>query len=149
MPGKRRVVSYRRHADALEKKDVTRAREVPGKINTLVGSHFRYEEEHLYPALKVFLGEYVDELLKEHDGVIATARACAELLKKEALTDQESKDAALAARQLLVHVSNCDALAILSERFDQKQIDALSDAFMAARNAGVPLLEWAQTIRGR
>jgi len=65
------------------------------------------------------------------------------------LTDQESKDAALAARQLLVHVSNCDGLAILSERFDQKQIDTLSDAFMAARNAGVPLLEWAQTIRGR
>ena len=101
---------------ALESKNVVSARNILGRINILVGPHFRYEEETLYPTLRIFLGEYVDQLLKEHDGVINTARACAELLGKDKLTVKEAKQAAQAATALLVHVSNCDGLAILSER---------------------------------
>ena len=132
---------------ALQAKDVSKAREVLGKLDTLVGPHFRFEEEALYPALKVFLGEYVDELLKEHDGVIGTARTCAELLQKESLTDQEAQQAAHAARALLVHVSNCDGLAILSERLKAEELKELGTKFQAARKASVPLLQWASTIR--
>lgn len=94
--------------EALQKKDVKKAREILGRLNVVVGPHFRYEEETLYPALRVFLGEYVDQLLSEHDGVIDTARTCAELLQKDKLTDEEGQQAANAARALLVHVSNCD-----------------------------------------
>ena len=134
---------------ALQKKEVTRAREILGKLNVLVGPHFRYEEETLYPALRVFLGEYVDQLLKEHDGVIDTARQCAQLLNKDNLTDEEAKQAASAARALLVHVSNCDGLAILSERLDRKELDCLADKFAAVRKAGVSLLDWAEKIRNK
>jgi len=132
---------------ALEAKDVPKARDVLGKLNTLVGPHFRFEEEALYPTLRVFLGEYVDELLKEHDGVIETARTCAKLLEKDSLTDAEAKEAARAARALLIHVSNCDGLAILSERLKKAQLDELGVRFESARKAGVPLLDWADTIR--
>jgi hypothetical protein len=132
---------------ALQLKDVSKAREILGNLDTLVGPHFRFEEEALYPTLRVFLGEYVDELLKEHDGVIETARTCAQLLEKTSLTDEESKQAAHAARALLVHVSNCDGLAILSERLKPEELDKLGDEFHRARAAGVPLLEWADTIR--
>ncbi len=134
---------------ALQLKDVAKAREILGNINVLVGPHFRYEEETLYPALRVLLGEHVDQLLKEHDGVIATARSCADLLKKDNLTDGEAKQAANAARTLLIHVSNCDGLSILSERLNNKEIDNLSEKLAAAREAGVPLLDWAKTIRGK
>src|SRR3989338_1491263 len=99
--------------DALKAKDVVKARKILGDINTAVGPHFRYEEETLYPTLRVFLGEYVDQLVFEHDGVIDTARTCATLLEKDNLTDEEAGQAAEAARKLLVHVSNCDGLAIL------------------------------------
>ncbi|MGD9039846.1 MAG: hemerythrin domain-containing protein [Desulfobacteraceae bacterium] len=132
---------------ALEAKNVIKAREILDGLNTLVGPHFRFEEEALYPTLRVFLGEYVDELLSEHDGVIETARSCADLLEKDSLTDDEAKDAAHAARALLVHVSNCDGLAILSERLKQEDLDELGVKFEGAREAGVPLLEWADTIR--
>lgn len=135
--------------NALRAKDVGLAREVLGKLNELVGPHFRFEEEALYPALRTFLGEYVDELLTEHDGVIATAKACAQLLEKDTLTDQEAEEAARAARALLVHVSNCDGLAILCERLDPKEFDYLAQGFSASRAAGVPLLQWADTIRRR
>lgn len=132
---------------ALEARDIVRAREVLGNLNILVGPHFRYEEESLYPALRVFLGDYVDQLLKEHDQVIETARVCAELLSKNSLTEEEANQAATAARQLLIHVSNCDGLAILSERLKPEELEELGEMFMAAREAGVPLLEWAEKIR--
>ncbi|MBZ0110781.1 MAG: hemerythrin domain-containing protein [Candidatus Scalindua rubra] len=135
--------------EALQSNDVVTARKILGKINVVVGPHFRYEEETLYPALRVLLGEYVDQLLKEHDGVITTASSCAELLKKDSLTDEEAKQAITAARELLVHVSNCDGLSILSERLEEKEIDNLSEKLVAARKAGVPLLDWAETIRGK
>jgi hypothetical protein len=79
--------------------------------------------------------------------VIDTARSCAELLQKESLTDEEAQQAASAARALLVHVSNCDGLAILTERLKPEELDQLAEKFAAAREAGVPLLEWAETIR--
>lgn len=135
--------------DALQSKDAVKARKILGNINVIVGPHFRYEEETLYPALRVLLGEYVDQLLKEHDGVIATARSCADLLKKDSLTDQESKQAASAARALLIHVSNCDGLSILSERLSKKELDHLGDKLATARKAGVSLLDWAATIRNK
>lgn len=133
--------------DALQSKDVSKAREVLGRIDVLVRPHFRFEEESLYPTLRVFLGEYVDQLLEEHNGVIDTARSCAELLQKESLTDEEARQAANAARAVLVHVSNCDGLAILTERLTSEELDRLGDKFAAARKAGIPLLEWADTIR--
>jgi hypothetical protein len=132
---------------ALGSKDVGNARDILGSLNVLVGPHFRYEEETLYPTLRVFLGEYVDQLIKEHDGVINTARACAELLGKDKLTDEEAKQAADAARTLLIHVSNCDGLAILSERLDKKELEDLGEKLSAAREKGVSLLDWAAKIR--
>ncbi|MFZ5801415.1 MAG: hemerythrin domain-containing protein [Candidatus Omnitrophota bacterium] len=132
---------------ALDSKDIVKARDILGRINVLVGPHFRYEEETLYPTLRIFLGEYVDQLLKEHDNVIGTAQACVQLLSKDKLADEDAREAAEAARALLVHVSNCDGLAILSERLDKKELDNLGEKFQAARNAGVSLLDWAAKIR--
>lgn len=132
---------------ALREKDVAKAREILGELNVLTGPHFRYEEEYLYPALRSLLGEYVDQLYSEHDTVISTAKVCANLLSKDVLTDEEAAEAEKAAMALLVHVSNCDGLAILSERFNQEEIDDLGNRFAEARDANVPLLEWADTIR--
>jgi len=136
-------------AEALDAKDVRKAREILGNINVLVGPHFRYEEESLYPALKKLLGEYVDQLFGEHDGVISTAKTAATLLAKETLTEEELALAKKAALGILVHVSNCDGLAILSERFSKEELEGLGARFEGARKAGVPLIEWADTIRKR
>ncbi|GMR04547.1 MAG: hypothetical protein BMS9Abin23_0445 [Thermodesulfobacteriota bacterium] len=132
---------------AIKEKDLARAREILGQLDTLTGPHFRYEEEYLYPALRTFLGEYVDQLISEHDNIVETAKVCAELLSKDTLTDQESEDAQRAAMALLIHVSNCDGLAILSERFSAEELDNLAQRFLEAREKNVPLLEWADTIR--
>lgn len=134
---------------ALRAKEVDRARAILGELDSMVGPHFRFEEEALYPALRELLGEYVDQLIAEHDGVIETARRCAELLERTSLTDEEASQAAAAARALLVHVSNCDGLAILSERLMAEELGRLGERLAQARKEGVSLLEWATTIRPR
>ncbi|MBI2869836.1 MAG: hemerythrin domain-containing protein [Chloroflexi bacterium] len=134
-------------AAAAEAGDIARAREILGRIDAMVGPHFRYEEETLYPALREYLGEYVDNLVAEHDGAIATARLAAKLLSRDSLTAEEGKAAARAARALLVHVSNCDGLNILAERLPQNRLDELGVRFAKSRAEGLPLLRWADTIR--
>ncbi|MFQ5874307.1 MAG: hemerythrin domain-containing protein [Dehalococcoidia bacterium] len=136
-------------ASAAEKGDLDTARATLGAIDKLVGPHFRYEEEALYPSMKEFLGEYVDRLIEEHDGAIDTAKTAAGLLAKPSLTADEAGAAANAARALLVHVSNCDGLNILAERFSKTKLDELADHFQKSRDAGVPLLQWADTVRAR
>lgn len=136
-------------ASAAEARDVAKAGEILGQIDTLVGPHFRYEEESLYPALREFLGDYVDSLIEEHGGAIDTAKTAAKVLSQPSLTKEEGQVVSKAARALLVHVSNCDGLNILAERFSQKRLDELADAYAKSRAAGVPLLRWADTIRKR
>tara|TARA_B100000315_G_scaffold46871_1_gene41641 strand:- start:15 stop:509 length:495 start_codon:yes stop_codon:yes gene_type:complete len=136
-------------ASAAESGDLDTARTTLGDINVAVGPHFRYEEESLYPAMKEFLGEYVDRLIEEHDGAIKTARVAAQILSQSSVSAEEGKAAAGAARALLIHVSNCDGLNILAERFSQAKLDQLADAFQKSRDQGVPLLEWAEKIRER
>jgi predicted sugar kinase len=136
-------------AAAIERGDIEKARATLGEINVLVGPHFRYEEEALYPAMKEFLGEYVDSLVDEHDGAISTALTAVSLLDKPSISPEEAKEAAKATRALLVHVSNCDGLNILAERLPQEQLEKLAGRYEEARAAGVPLLKWAETIRAR
>ncbi|MDP2719659.1 MAG: hemerythrin domain-containing protein [Dehalococcoidia bacterium] len=134
-------------AGYLESADIDKARGVLDRINKMVGPHFRFEEEDLYPALRIFLGEYVDQLLGEHDGAIGAAKVLVTLLGKDTITPEEGKEAAKAARALLVHVSNCDGLAILGERLPAQELTRLGAALATSREAGVTLLDWAETIR--
>ena len=134
-------------ADAAEDGDVVKAGGILGQIDALIGPHFRYEEETLYPAMKEFLGDYVDSLIEEHGGAIDTAKTAAKVLSQSSISEEEGQVVAKAARALLVHVSNCDGLNILTERFSQEKLDKLGEAFAQSRVAGVPLLCWADTIR--
>ncbi|MEW6141797.1 MAG: hemerythrin domain-containing protein [Chloroflexota bacterium] len=136
-------------AGAAEVGDLDKARKILGDIDTLVGPHFRYEEESLYPTLREFLGDYVDTLIGEHDGAIETAKTAARLLSQSTLSGEERKAVSKAARALLVHVSNCDGLNILTERLSPGQLDDLGTHYAESRGAGVPLLRWADTIRNR
>jgi hypothetical protein len=57
------------------------------------------------------------------------------------------ENAKKAAMALLIHVSNCDGFAILSERFTSEELEELGQKFEESRKAGILLLEWADTIR--
>lgn len=136
-------------AGTLRQRDVPRARELLGSLDRLTGPHFRFEEEALYPALRQFLGDYVDKLLSEHDGAIAKANGLAALLQKDELTQDEAGAAIADVSSLLIHVSDCDGLAILMEKLGDPDMARIADNVLACRQADVPLLRWAEEIRGK
>ncbi|MDP2675027.1 MAG: hemerythrin domain-containing protein [Dehalococcoidia bacterium] len=136
-------------AGTLRQRDLPRARELLGSLDRLTGPHFRFEEEALYPALRQFLGDYVDKLLSEHDGAIAKANGLAELLQRDSLSQDEAGAAIADVSSLLIHVSDCDGLAIIMEKMSEQELGQIADTVMACREADVSLLRWAQEIRGK
>jgi hypothetical protein len=136
--------------DAFGARDLARARDLLGQIAALTGPHFRYEEESLYPNLvDVFGVEYVDKLLGDHDGAIRTARRLVELASLDRLDDAQVAEAVAGARSILPHVSDCDGLSIMVERFPDERIDTILDTRQRALTADVDLLTWAGGIRNR
>ncbi len=138
--------------DKLEKKDPQGAREILGKLNTFVGPHFRYEEEGLYPALRPILEDYVDSLIEDHDGAIATARKLAEIVQKDTLTDADAQEGRQGVLSILPHVSDCDGLSVFMESIQKvhpEEIEQIAHKIEECREAGLPLLEWADTVRLR
>ncbi len=84
-------------ASAAEARNVTKARDILGQIDKMVGPHFRYEEDQLYSTLREFLGDYADSLVAEHDGFIDTAKTAAKLLSQSSLSEGEGKAVAKGA----------------------------------------------------
>lgn len=87
---------------AIKVKNIAKARESLEYLNTILGPHFRYEEETLYQLLKIFLGEYIDDLISNHDVIAEFAKKTIELFKKETLSDEESEQTAKATQKLLI-----------------------------------------------
>jgi hypothetical protein len=136
-------------AASLRQHDVAQARELLASLDRLAGPHFRFEEEALYPALRQFLGDYVDKLVSEHDGAIAKANGLAGLLQKDSITQEEAGAAMSDVSSLLIHVSDCDGLAIIMEKMSEQELGQIASIVMTCREADVPLLRWAEEIRGK
>ncbi len=136
-------------ASALRRRDIPEARQLLASLDRLAGPHFRFEEEALYSTLRQFLGEYVDKLLSEHDDAIGKANGLAELLQKDELTQDEAAAAIAGVSSLLIHVSDCDGLAIIMEKVSDHELGLVADKITSCREANVPLLKWAREIRGK
>jgi hypothetical protein len=136
--------------DAFRARDSAEARALTVRIAALTGPHFRYEEESLYPSLvDVFGADYVEKLLGDHDGAVRTARRLVELAAVDDLTDAQVEEAVAAARSILPHVSDCDGLSIMVERFPTDRIESIFETRQRALDDDVDLLTWAADIRSR
>jgi hypothetical protein len=136
--------------DAAGERDVAGFRERLAAIAAATGPHFRYEEEALYPALVPFFGgEYVDQLLADHDRAITAARRLAELAAQEALAEDDAAEAVRLARGVLPHVSDCEGLSIMVELFADADVEPLLRARESALGEPLDLLTWASEVRKR
>lgn len=137
--------------DALKSRNVEKALEILFRLDVLTGPHFRFEEESFYPALTQFFGpDYTEHLLRAHDRVIRTAKELAGVLGKGEISETEGQALAERVRtQVLPHPVECEGLGIFAERLGRKELEEIAQNLAACRNAGLPLLEWATTIRER
>lgn len=132
---------------SLKSKNVMDSKKTLEKINNICGPHLRFEEEHLYPELKRFMGDYVDRLYMENDMLIHTVRSFFALLDKGSLTDQEVFQAIDAVKMLLVHICNSEGILLLSENLGEKELVRLTQENVTCKKDGVPMLKWADTMR--
>lgn len=135
---------------AFQDRDRERIQDLMNKTAEYTGPHFRYEEEALYPGLVGLYGEsYIESLLEDHDGAIASARRLVELAGQPELTDADVQEAIGLIRGLLPHVSDCEGLSIMVERLPEEKVDTVLEARDRARQEDLNLLEWADSVRER
>lgn len=134
---------------AIGERDLLTARGLLGQLNALAGPHFRFEEESLYPALRPFFSGYVDKLYSDHDGAIQTARWLVDRVSQEHISPEQALEGRQQALNLLIHVSDCQGLAIIMERMPRSDLDYIAERMLAARADGKTLLDWAGSIRQR
>jgi len=137
--------------DAIRGLDATKAFEYLIILDKLGGPHFRFEEETMYPVMKRFYGEeYYTRLLEEHDRVIRAATQIAETLGKGTIKAEDAQKLVKTIQnEIMPHPITCSGLEIFMERLSPEELDEIAESIVPARDAGVPLLEWADTIRAR
>jgi hypothetical protein len=136
--------------EAFGARDRSRVSTLLAETARLTGPHFRYEEEALYPVLsRIFGSPYIEHLFEEHDGAIGRARALVALAESDQLTDEDAARAVRLVREILPHVSDCDGLSVMVEVLPAEPVRSVFAARDRAFEAGLGLLEWADTIRGR
>lgn len=136
-------------AGAFGDRDAGRARALIVAVAEATGPHFRYEEA-MYPQLTGIFGDaYVGKLLADHDGAIRNARELLWLAGHDELTAEQAGRGTELTRQILLHVSECDRLAIMVETLPDDLVGRILRARKAALDAGLDLLTWAATARDR
>ncbi len=120
------------------------------RLDILTGPHFRYEEESLYPALIEVYGEaYINKLLTDHDLAIARAKKLNSMIDTGSKDRDDIEECINTVRSILPHVSDCEGLSIMVERFNDGIISTICHAMENARKENLPLIEWSETARNR
>lgn len=128
--------------DALEGGDLETVGEIAEASDELLGPHFRFEDDHLYPVLTRFFGEErVHEMKKYHYGAAEGIQRMKELAHEEDLSEDEVEEARELLRDFYTHVSDCDGLRILAMRLDEETDRELTDAFRDIREQDLLLTE--------
>ncbi|WP_171075164.1 hemerythrin domain-containing protein [Nonomuraea basaltis] len=142
--------------DAFKSGEYARVSKLVAALSAMIGPHFRYEEEALYPGLRSIFGSaYVDKLLSDHDDTIRNIRELTELAELAMLNDLEEIGEGQAewgielAREILPYVSDCDGLSLMVETLPEDDVVHILATRDVARETNIDLLTWARTIRPR
>jgi hypothetical protein len=137
-------------SDTFRRREPAESRGILARIATLTGPHFRYEEEVMYPSLvEIFGQEYVSKLYGDHNRLIDSAERLVQLTGKNDWTDEEVEEGLELVRGMLPHVSDCDGLSIMVERFSETTVKSILDARERCNQEGIDLLRWARELRKR
>ena len=123
-----------RMRQAITKGDIPEVRRILDSADGLLGSHFKFEELHLYPALTGFVGEDgVRQLIREHDSIFQGVGDLAALARKETWSDAERSSALESLGLVGDHPENCDDLCQYIAHLPASEQAALLDRMQAIR----------------
>lgn len=129
--------------DAIEKTDTDLASNLVEELDQIMGPHFRVEEEALYPMLVEYLGdENVKELLSEHQRAVETLYNFKKCINNKTWLSQHREEALNKLQGFFMHVTGCDGLSIIIERFSEQQKAKLANHLDIVHSEARPLTQW-------
>lgn len=137
--------------EAVSKRDATRSLEILLRLDKLTGPHFRWEEESFYPAhARIFGQQYLEYLLGVHDRIVRRGKELATILAKGEITEEEAKTLPEVIRNdVLPHPIECDGITLLTTKLSRHELEKMAEDLIRCRKEGIPLLEWAETIKDK
>ncbi len=129
--------------EAIRKIDTKQASEIVERLDSIMGPHFRVEEEALYPMLTEYLGqENIQNLLSEHQEAVEVLYNFKKYIGDEAWLSAHREEVLKKLVGLFMHVTSCDGLSIIIERFSDRQKTKLADYLDHVRTQSQPLTQW-------
>lgn len=128
--------------EALENGDLETVGEIAEASDRMLGPHFAFEDDHLYPVLTRFFGEErVHEMKKYHYGASRGIARMKDLAAEENLSGEEVREARELLQDFYTHVADCDGLRILAMRLGEEEDQELTEAFRDIRQQDILLTE--------
>lgn len=126
-----------RHGDSSE------ARRIVNSLDVIMGPHFRVEEEALYPMLKEYFGEEkVQRLLEEHSVATEAMNEFKQNIGNETYVKEHGEVVLKKLQGFFMHVTSCDGLSIIIEKFPEDQKRKLAFHLAKVRAEAIPLTLW-------
>jgi hemerythrin HHE cation binding domain-containing protein len=123
--------------------DSSEARRIVNFLDVIMGPHFRVEEEALYPKLKEYFGEEnVKRLLEEHSVTTETMNEFKQSIGDETYVKEDGEDVLKKLKGFFMHLTSCDGLSIIIEKFPENQKRKLAFHLAKVRAEAILLTLW-------
>ncbi len=133
--------------DAVKRKETKDAENLVKFLDNIMGPHFRVEEEALYPMLTEYFGEdNVERLLEEHTMATEAMNEFKHNIGSEQYMREHGEDTLKKLQGFFLHVTSCDGLSIIIEKFSDDQKNNLDAHLTKVRDEAIPLTVWKQQI---
>ena len=144
------VQAFMHLREAIQQQNPAEVMTTLSEANKMVGPHFKFEENFLYPSLEEFLGAAgVQRLVAEHDGVFRGVAALLDLATKKNWNDSDAHTATAYLDLIWEHPITCDGLSLYIERLPEQVQNALFNQMEKLRREGTTLLDYRSVIRKR
>jgi len=135
---------------ALILEDIEQCKCLLAKLDEIVGPHFRYEEEAIYPAMvDVYCPGYINKLYTDHDLTIARINQLKNLFNQDNFTEMDLTSAIRHVRMISHYITNCETLPINNVKFDEQLIMQIFNTHKKSLDENLSLISWSDTIRNR
>ncbi len=112
-------------------------------LDRIMGPHFKVEEEALYPMLREYFGdENVEKLIEEHDIATSAMIEFKNNIGNKGYLEEHARDTLKHLQGFFMHVTSCDGLSIIIDRFSDEQKQELETRLDEVWENPEPLTSW-------
>ena len=130
--------------------DVERFKKLLVNFDQIIGPHFRFEEEAVYPALvDIYYPGYISKLYTDHDLAIARFNELKNLVNKEKFSESDYISGIRHVRMMGHYITGCEILPIKNIPLDDQQIKRLKTLHKKSKEEKLGLISWSGTRRNR